>query len=134
MKVKATVNSKSQRVGEDAKDFFAREPDRVVAVELDDVVTNPDDMKGENVSYVGIRKPNPTDQRRKSDESVGSPFRGLRCPVCFWALYDGDYCQNQNCVRYGNSVHDPIRLSNEEAQERIKANDKVSGSSAESDC
>lgn len=62
MKVKATVKSKSRRVGEDSEDFFLREPDRVVTVELDDVVTNPDDMKGGNVSYVGIRKPNNTNE------------------------------------------------------------------------
>ena len=30
----------------------------VVTVELDDVVTNPDDMKRGNVSYVGVRKTN----------------------------------------------------------------------------
>jgi len=30
----------------------------VVTVELDDVVTNPDDMKSGNVSYVGVRKTN----------------------------------------------------------------------------
>lgn len=58
MKVEAIVKSKSQRVGESTEDFVARKPDRVVTVELDDVVTNPDDMKGVSVSYVGIRKPN----------------------------------------------------------------------------
>ncbi len=31
-------------------------PDRVVEVELEEVVTNPDDMKQGNVSYVGTRK------------------------------------------------------------------------------
>ena len=57
MNVRATLKSKCQRIGEDAESFLAREPDRVVTVELDDVVTNPEDMKGGNVSYVGIRKP-----------------------------------------------------------------------------
>jgi len=67
---------------------------------------------------------------KRSETKVGSiafeddcsTFRGSRCPVCFWALYDGDYCQNSDCIRYGNSVHDPVHLSNKEAQERIKAN------------
>jgi len=56
MKVEAMVKSKSQRIGEDEEDFLARKPDRVVTVELDDVVTNPDDIKGESVVYVGIRR------------------------------------------------------------------------------
>lgn len=57
MNVRATLKSKRQRIGEDAESFLAREPARVVTVELDDVVTNPEDMKGGNVSYVGVRKP-----------------------------------------------------------------------------
>lgn len=39
-------------------DGYCGEWDRVVTIELPDVVTNPDDMKGESVTYIGTRKPN----------------------------------------------------------------------------
>ena len=47
--------------------------------------------------------------------------RGKRCGVCYWALYDGDWCQNSNCEMYGKSVGDNyIRLTNSEADVLIK--------------
>lgn len=30
-----------------------------------------------------------------------TPHRGSRCGVCYWALYDGDWCQNPKCVMRG---------------------------------
>lgn len=44
-------------------------------------------------------------------------YRGSRCGTCYWALYDGDYCQNPSCVHYGKSIEgdDRIKLTNEEA-------------------
>ena len=47
----------------------------------------------------------------------GSPHRGSRCGVCYWALYDGDWCQNKKCVMSGKSVNENrVQLTNEEAQ------------------
>lgn len=51
------------------------------------------------------------------------PYRGLRCPECYWALYDGDWCQNSACRSRGESPGaDALRLSNEEAAILIAAN------------
>lgn len=45
-------------------------------------------------------------------------YRGVRCGLCYWALYDGDYCQNPRCPNRGKSItgDDRIKLTNEEAQ------------------
>ena len=44
------------------------------------------------------------------------PYRGRRCPECYWALYDGDWCQNSACRSHRQSPgRDALRLSNEEA-------------------
>lgn len=49
-----------------------------------------------------------------------SEYRGSRCPICFWALYDGDWCQGPKwCANRGKSVEKPIRLTNAEAMEMI---------------
>lgn len=48
-------------------------------------------------------------------------IRGNRCEKCFWALYDGDWCQNPDCEMGGKSVGEKrIYLSNEKALELIK--------------
>ena len=57
MKTKATIARKKQRIGESIDEFIDRQPDNVVVCELEDMQTNPDDMKGKSISYVGIRKP-----------------------------------------------------------------------------
>lgn len=50
-----------------------------------------------------------------------SEYRGTRCPICFWALYDGDWCQGPKwCANRGKSVEKPIRLTNSEAAEMIR--------------
>jgi len=50
-----------------------------------------------------------------------SEYRGTRCPICFWALYDGDWCQGPKwCANRGKSVKKPIRLTNAEAMEMIR--------------
>ena len=60
---------------------------------------------------------------RRSTASAGSPHRGTRCGVCYWALYDGDWCQNPKCVMSGKSVgENRIYLTNDEAQTLIAAN------------
>lgn len=47
-------------------------------------------------------------------------YRGCRCPLCFWALYDGDWCQGpDDCPNRGKSVKCPVRLTNEEAAKLI---------------
>lgn len=46
---------------------------------------------------------------------------GPRCTVCFWSLYDGDYCQNPDCERYGKSEEHPILLTTDEAMSLIEA-------------
>jgi hypothetical protein len=51
------------------------------------------------------------------------PYRGRRCPDCYWALYDGDWCQNKGCRSAGESPGvNAMRLSNEEAALLIAAN------------
>jgi len=48
-------------------------------------------------------------------------YRGTRCPICFWALYDGDWCQGPKwCANRGKSVDKPIKLTNSEAMEMIR--------------
>jgi hypothetical protein len=47
--------------------------------------------------------------------------RGLRCGLCYWALYDGDWCQNSDCKLHGQSVGDErVRLTTQEALVLIK--------------
>lgn len=49
-------------------------------------------------------------------------FRGSRCGICYWALYDGDWCQNKACVMAGKSVgENRVKLTNAEAQILINA-------------
>jgi len=51
------------------------------------------------------------------------PNRGDRCPICYWALYDGDWCQGPDwCANRGKSVENPIHLTNEEAAKLIEQN------------
>ena len=94
MKVEATVKSKSQRIGEDDESFAAREPDRVVTIELDDVVTNPDDMNGGNAVYVGIRKPNArvTGAKRTVDAVLADTY-GHVCTM-------DDDCMPECCAQW----------------------------------
>ena len=55
----------------------------------------------------------------KTERSV-SDRPGIRCPICFWALYDGDYCQGPKwCENRGKSVEKPVELTNAEAKELI---------------
>jgi len=42
-------------------------------------------------------------------------YKSLRCPECFWVLFDGNYCQNKDCDLYTFKCKNPIRLTNEEA-------------------
>lgn len=47
--------------------------------------------------------------------------RSARCPICFWSLYDGDWCQGPKwCSNRGKPVEKPIRLTNAEAMEMIR--------------
>lgn len=45
-------------------------------------------------------------------------YAGSRCPVCFWALYDGYRCQNPKCDE--TVVEKAVYLTNAEAQLEIK--------------
>lgn len=49
-----------------------------------------------------------------------TPYAGLRCPRCYWALYDGHIGQNPDCYCYGRHLRKKIRLTNEEAAIKIK--------------
>ena len=68
-------------------------------------------------------------RRPRKSIAVGeplSPHRGSRCGICYWALYDGDWCQNQDCVMRGKSVNsNRVHLTNWEAQVMIEARDKL---------
>lgn len=46
-------------------------------------------------------------------------YRGSRCPKCYWALYDGDWCQNRDCEDHGQSIENKIEMTNEEAYAAI---------------
>ncbi|MDE2106798.1 MAG: helix-turn-helix transcriptional regulator [Patescibacteria group bacterium] len=51
--------------------------------------------------------------------------RGSRCGVCYWALYDGDWCQNPKCVMKGKSVNENrVILTNEEARILMEAKER----------
>jgi len=67
--------------------------------------------------------------RARSDlDQQPIPHRAARCRRCFWALYDGDWCQNPNCNMAGKSVGEArIHMSNDEAQEAIKVQAFVEG-------
>jgi nicotinate (nicotinamide) nucleotide adenylyltransferase len=52
--------------------------------------------------------------------------RGNRCSKCFWALYDGDWCQNPVCEMSGKSVgENRIYLSNYEALNLINGSKSI---------
>jgi hypothetical protein len=57
------------------------------------------------------------------------PHRGVRCGLCYWALYDGTWCQNSSCKNHGKSVSGDVRkggfvyLTNREAQVLMYSND-----------
>jgi hypothetical protein len=54
--------------------------------------------------------------------SADQPYRGSRCGVCYWSLYDGDWCQNPQCAMSGKSVDENrVRLTNEEARLLIES-------------
>lgn len=45
-----------------------------------------------------------------------SEYRGFRCGICYWALYDGELCQNKSCEMFGLPVDENmVRLTNDEA-------------------
>lgn len=49
-------------------------------------------------------------------------YKGSRCPECFYALYDGDYCQGPKwCPNKGKSIENPVYLTNLEAFSLISA-------------
>ena len=69
---------------------------------------------------------NKPDDSNANEVDVPGPVRhrGSRCSACYWALYDGDWCQNKHCQLHGKSVGgNRIHLTNGEAQILIKAND-----------
>ena len=45
-----------------------------------------------------------------------SEYAGARCPLCLFALYDGDWCQGpKECPNVGESVENPVRMTSTEA-------------------
>jgi hypothetical protein len=63
-----------------------------------------------------------------SDDHEEEEYRGARCPLCFWALYDGDWCQGPpRCPNMGKSVVNPIRMSSTEAIKAINAQRGATG-------
>ena len=55
-------------------------------------------------------------------EAVTAPHKSKRCPLCFYALYDGDWClgKREGCEYGGKSVPSPVMMTNEEAAEAIR--------------
>jgi hypothetical protein len=48
--------------------------------------------------------------------------RGIRCGFCYWALYDGDWCQNPDCKTYGQRMWgNTVSLTTQEAMILINA-------------
>lgn len=45
-----------------------------------------------------------------------SERRGSRCGKCYWALYDGEFCQNSKCDQFDLSISDVVYLTKEEAK------------------
>ena len=45
--------------------------------------------------------------------------KSCRCPLCYWALYDGDFCMNSSCKNHGRSVKDYLLITREEVK-RVK--------------
>ena len=59
------------------------------------------------------------DQRRRREITE---TRSARCGLCYWALYDGDWCQNKDCTVRGVSVETHrVYLDNWEAKTLIAA-------------
>lgn len=55
-----------------------------------------------------------------SDDEEEEEYRGARCPLCFWALYDGDFCQGPpRCPNKGKRVEYPVRMTTTEAMHAI---------------
>jgi hypothetical protein len=42
--------------------------------------------------------------------------KGSRCPICFWGLYDGTFCQGPAwCENKGRTVKNPVYLTSRDA-------------------
>jgi hypothetical protein len=47
---------------------------------------------------------------------MSATYRSARCPLCFFALYDGDWCQGpKDCPNVGKPVENAVRLTSPEA-------------------
>ena len=46
--------------------------------------------------------------------------RGTRCGFCYWALYDGAWCQNKDCAWSGKEPPEKVELTNAEAATLIE--------------
>ena len=44
-----------------------------------------------------------------------------RCGFCYWALYDGEWCQNKKCAWSGKEPPEKVKLTNAEAMTLIEA-------------
>jgi len=44
----------------------------------------------------------------------------IRCPLCYWLLYAGDWCMNKNCKNSGRSVRDKLHISDKEAYMKLR--------------
>lgn len=57
-----------------------------------------------------------------SDDYEEEEYAGARCPLCFWALYDGDFCQGPpRCPNKGQAVMSPVFMTTREAIHAIHA-------------
>ena len=62
------------------------------------------------------------EQKKNLPPKNSTIHRGSRCGLCYWALYDGDWCQNPKCAFSGKSVGaNRIHLTNKEAEILINA-------------
>lgn len=52
---------------------------------------------------------------------MNEEHKGSRCPICFWALYDGTFCQGPDwCENKGGIVKNPVCLTSRDAERAIK--------------
>jgi hypothetical protein len=59
--------------------------------------------------------------RRPPKQRVVRAHRGARCGFCYWALYDGEWCQNKDCEWSGKEPPEKVNLTNAEAATLIEA-------------
>ena len=51
---------------------------------------------------------------------MNEEHKGSRCPICFWALYDGTFCQGPDwCENKSEIVKNPVYLTSRDAERAV---------------